>query len=434
MTKRSNVRIISFLTVGILIFGGFSLKFYRQKEYLAEQTENRYKNSLLLFAEMISQIDTDLKKQQYADGNFMKTTLSSDILKNSAAAKICLSELPISEENAEGVYKYLATVGDFSRVASLSDTDKYQKELVALTEFSEKINTDIDILIGRLDDDKIFKEDIENLFNSLNSKTSFANEFEDISQISKTFPTLIYDGPFSDHIDRLTPKYLENKGSITKAQAKKISESVSGQSNLTFSGEEKSQINCFIFENNSATCAITEKGGVPLYYFDYKDSKKKNISNSKAITLAKQFAKKVYKKNFKESYYDISDNIMTVNLAVEENDTVYYSDLVKVGISLESGAVKSLEARGFIMNNHERPLPNFTANKNKIKSKINKTLKITTISKAVILDSALKEKYCFEVKCKTQDKSDIIIYLNKDNLTEENILLLIHSDNGVLTK
>lgn len=433
MAKRSIVRIISFLSVGILIFGGFSLKFYRQKEYLAVQTENRYKNSLCQFAEMISQIDTDLKKQQYAVGEYMKSTLSGDIIKSCATAKICLAELPVNQENTEGIYKYLATVGDFSRVISLTNDDN-EKNLLSLIEFSENLNTDIDILINSLDNKDFFGENIDSLFNSLNFDTDFSSEFENVSQISKTFPTLIYDGPFSDHINRLSPKHLENKGSITETQGKKIANSISKNSELLFTGEENSQISSYIYEGENATCAITKKGGVPLYYYDYSIVTKKNISNKKAITQAKSFLKRVFKKDFKQSYYEITDNIITINFAVKESGIIYYSDLIKVGISLENGNIKSLETRGFIMNNHERALPKFLGNKNKIKSKISKKLKITAISKALILDSALKEKYCFEVKCKTQDKSDIIIYLNKDTLEEENILFLIHSDNGTLTK
>lgn len=434
MKRKNIIRLVSLLSAGILVAGGFALKFHCQKEYLGEQIENRYMNSLSQFGEMISQIDTDLKKQKYANDSTMKTMLSGDILKNSATAKICLGELPISEENAEGIYKYLATVGDFSRVASLSDNKKSDQGLSKLIEFSEQLNTDIDLLINKISDKKVFKEDIENLLNSLSLKTSFSTEFEDISQISKTFPTLIYDGPFSDHINRLKPRFLENKGSITEAQAKKIASGIFNQSYISFTGEENSQISCYIYENDLSVCAITKKGGIPLYYYNYSNAGKQKISVEKAVNKAKRFAKKVFKKDFKESYYDISDNILTVNLAVENNNTVYYSDLVKIGIYLKNGNIRSVEARGFIMNNHERDNTDFNADEKKIKSVVNKSLKIESISKAVILDNALKEKYCFEIKCKTDEKNDIIIYLNKDTLKEENILFLIHSDNGVLTK
>ncbi|MBQ7128377.1 MAG: germination protein YpeB, partial [Clostridia bacterium] len=70
----------------------------------------------------------------------------------------------------------------------------------------------------------------------------------------------------------------------------------------------------------------------------------------------------------------------------------------------------------------------------KIKNAISGELSIKSINKSLILSDSLKEKYCYEVKCKTSDNSDVIVYLNKDTLKEENILFLIHSSKGTLTK
>ena len=56
----------------------------------------------------------------------------------------------------------------------------------------------------------------------------------------------------------------------------------------------------------------------------------------------------------KESYYVINNNICTINYAYVQDGAVCYSDLVKVGVALDSGEIVSFSATGYLMNHHTR--------------------------------------------------------------------------------
>ena len=56
----------------------------------------------------------------------------------------------------------------------------------------------------------------------------------------------------------------------------------------------------------------------------------------------------------KESYYVTNHNICTINYAYVQDGAVCYSDLVKVGVALDSGEIVSFNATGYLMNHHDR--------------------------------------------------------------------------------
>ncbi len=436
MKKRNYVRIISYLLAAVLVSLGFTSSFYTQKKYLQNRIEDEYFNSINEMSAKISEINFDLKKQLYCNSSSMKANYCTKICENASGAKECLARLPIAQENAENIYKYLATVSDYSKSMLISQSSaKTNTGLKKLIDFSDNLNADFNILQSKIENSTVFDGDIENMLNSTAKKTSFSGNIKDLSQVTKSFPTLIYDGPFSEHTLRAKPQYLREKTRISQSEAKRVAQSVLGENDIDYTGEETSAIKSYTFEGkNGGVCAITKNGGYCLYLNKTSGAVNKKLSVKVALNNAKSYLKTLYNLDFKESYYEKFDNIITINFAVYEKGVICYSDLIKVGVSLADGKILTVEARGFIMNHHNRVIPKFKQTSEKIKNAISGELSIKSINKSLILSDSLKEKYCYEVKCKTSDNSDVIVYLNKDTLKEENILFLIHSSNGTLTK
>ena len=59
-------------------------------------------------------------------------------------------------------------------------------------------------------------------------------------------------------------------------------------------------------------------------------------------------------KNVKESYYAVTDGIMTINFAFYENNITYYTDLIKVSIALDNGDITAFDSTGYLMNHTKR--------------------------------------------------------------------------------
>ena len=66
------------------------------------------------------------------------------------------------------------------------------------------------------------------------------------------------------------------------------------------------------------------------------------------------------------------------------------------------------------------------------RKQISTNLEVSATTLAIVPKDSLKEVLCYEFKGTFHDKN-FIIYVNADNGREEEILLLIEDENGVLT-
>ena len=84
------------------------------------------------------------------------------------------------------------------------------------------------------------------------------------------------------------------------------------------------------------------------------------------------------------------------------------------------------------MNHKEREEATPKLTVEEAKSKISTNLEVSATTLAIVPKDSLKEVLCYEFKGTFQNKN-FIIYVNADNGREEEILLLIEDENGVLT-
>lgn len=84
---------------------------------------------------------------------------------------------------------------------------------------------------------------------------SFGNGFKDFEESLGEFPSLIYDGPFSDHILQKEPTMLKGQNDITREQARSIAAKAAGLSEkeLTDAGDEEGKMPSYCFTNSDGS-------------------------------------------------------------------------------------------------------------------------------------------------------------------------------------
>ena len=132
------------------------------------------------------------------------------------------------------------------------------------------------------------------------------------------------------------------------------------------------------------------------------------------------------------SYFEKINNIATINFAYVQDNVKCYSDLVKVRVSLDNGEIMGFESKGYLMSHSERTLNAPTLSEEEARASISSNLEVTMTGLALIPKDSLEEVLCYEFKGNHNGKN-FIIYINADNGREENILLLIESEDGILT-
>ncbi len=442
--KRKDIRKISFLIAVVLtlsIWAGVStFKLVEAKKEIKRSNER----ALTQLGTYLDDISLNLQKCTYLRGGEMLTDISMKLWRSGASAKESLSEITDGNTQITDVYKFLSQVGEFTislnekmkdgKELSKKDSDNLSKLLGYSRDISKKVN---ELIVqeeeGLLSFD-IIKSTIQNEGESL---AFLSDELNDANQSLEGYPTLIYDGPFSDHIQNKKSALLENAEIISEEQAREKAAEFVGLKprDLKFLSKTESNVGTYNFYNGDYTVSITKKGGICSSMLTSSYAQEVKISSENAIKKAAEF---LYNKGYtkiKESYYSTSDGICTVNFAYYEDGITYYPDLIKVSVALDDGAITAFEATGYLMNHTSRKLPDkIKYNIKDAEQLLKDNLKVVNSKKVFIPTEWETEVYAYEYHCKAPDGEEILIYIDPVTGEEINILILLYSDGGVLTK
>lgn len=442
--KRTFIKIISFIIFLIAVLSVSSITGNTAASKYRAELQYSYFRNLSELSSYISNIEVSLSKGIYANTKPQQQGLASKLMVQSAGAKTALEQLPnSSSENLNNINKFISQVGDFSNYLSnkISKgeeiTENEINNLKSLAEYAKTVNTSVKDLMANLD----FNEDSVSLFNDNKQENlsaqnvSVASSFKDINNQFTNYPTLIYDGPFSDHILRMKSKFLENKPEITKEDALKKVSSFLGvpQDSVEYISDCAGNLPTFKFKvTNSYEVSVVKNGGYINYILKNKDVSDIKLNYKDAENIAKNFMNKNNITNMKESYYIIENGICTINYAFNKENVIYYPDLIKISVALDTGEIVNFNATGYLMNHTERKLPANINPLEKAKENVSKNLNIKSASKAIIPTNGLNEVLCYAFECEGQNKERVLVYINAQTGLEEQIYVVIDSDNGIL--
>lgn len=441
LSIRAKARISLYLSAVILVLGIFAITQTVKVNKLERDITATRQMALISLDEYLNNISTHLEKTTYANTPTMLSKLSTELWRDASSAKTSLSVLPTGDALLDNTYKFLSQIGEFvmslqrksANGEELSSNEREQ--LKSLYEYCNSLNEQVSNMCVSLENGTFsFESTNSTLSKKDNNIQTIEGAFDEAEQAVSDLPSLIYDGPFSDHIEQGEAKYIMGLNEISKDSGLEIAKTICSDPDLKFSYEENGNIPCFIYESTNCTVAITKIGGKPLYMLSSEFVGEASYKYEDALKNALGYLKKIGFSSLHESYYYIDDGICTINFSAINNDIIFYSDLIKVSVSLENGKILSFDATGYISNHTERSTPIFKLSLEEAKGKINNQLSVIDSKICVIPTEWKTEQYCYEFHCKTGNGQELLIYIDCITGQEDNILILLYSDSGVLTK
>lgn len=433
MTKSTYVKAISFTLAVAVLAGGvaiyYGVRATKYQDYITHMSEKAYSEMIA----SLSNVSVSLEKLQYAESSTYRNALAAQVWREASMVKTALSLLPLGEVRLDQTEKFVAQAGDYAySVLRRGSTDDTGGNISMLAQTANDLTTKLWQVKEQLNAGDL-------TFESMDSKGGFSSTAmsDNFSQLEQEFPqmgTLIYDGPFSDHIEQMTPALLEGAADVSQEQAMEHAKAFSGDEGLSFASEGGDKIPFYMFTSESGTSIqVTKKGGYTLQMTKPAEPTARMISDADAIAKAKQFLSDRGYQGMKESYFTVFENNMTINFAYAENDIIAYPDLVKVGVNLEDGTIISLESRGYLMSHKSRELPKPAISMADAKAKLQEGLIVEKENKAVVPTSGANEVFCYEFLCTNQDGQKVLVYIDTQTGQEESMFILIESENGTLT-
>lgn len=443
-STRQKARIILYLSAVIIVLGIVSISQtvkanrYKQEAFITKQM------ALIALDENLNNISTNLEKTIYVSTPTMLSKLSTELWREASGAKTNLSLLPTGEKTVANTYKFLSQVGEFvmalerKSASGQSLTDKEREQLLSLYNLCNSLSEDINRISHEIQNGTYSFEEIKStLSKSKNSDVkSFAENIDDTEQTLTDIPTLIYDGPFSEHLSQSEPKLLSGLGNVSQEEALETAKKICHKEKdvLRFSHNEDGDLPCYVFQGDNSTIAVTKQGGKPCYMISSQFVGEIQLKYDDVVNKATEYLDSLGYSDMKASYYFIEDGICTINFAAVQNDIVMYPDLIKVGISLENGEILSFDATGYISNHTRRNNVTAKISMEEAEKVVNNQLEIIDSQICVIPTEWKTEQLCYEIHCKYKDNREFLIYIDCETGMEDNILILLYSDDGILTK
>ena len=365
--------------------------------------ESLYHRAFYDAVEQVDNIDLNLSKALATkDGSAVQKYLLDTAI-NSELAENDIQELPLDDEHKFYTAKIVNQIGDYSKylINKLIDgenlTAKDKQGLENLYRANLSLKQGLNDMMQKMGNDYSFES-----LSAGGESDAIISGFNDLKNLSVTYPELIYDGPFSDGQENRPLKGLVGE-EISKTQAQKIFSEIFA--NYSFEsiesvGETEGQVACYnvqgISGDNILYAQITKQGGKLIMFSYAGDCTEVKIQDDQAIENGQEFLTALGLENMQEVWINLSNNVYTINYAYELNGVIVYPDMVKVRVCAETGKVIGLEAKSYYTNHTERKLESVKLSEKEAQEKVFDDMQIESIRKAVIPLTENTEKLCYE--------------------------------------
>ncbi len=453
LDRKQYHRVAVVLAAALILAGFFGYNTYTEKKQYQTFLQNSYQRS---FREMVTNVENIkllLEKAEVSASPQQSSALMSQTWMQSYSAAENLGQLPITHVSLSKTEKYLNQVGDYSYSLSRNGarnkniTEKDMDQISKLRAYAGELlgelhNMEEDVARGKIRFGEIRKKGRLALRRA--SKDAVEVSFGNIEDKFSEYPSLIYDGPFSDNVIEGKPKGLDGEDvSLEKAKekAKKfVGEDKAGKIIETSSG--KGKIHTYGLEvspkdkekGNPINIDITKKGGYVLWMLNPRDIPEKKLTDQQASDKAQKFLKEQGFGDLTETYFLKNDNTTTITfIGVSKDGVLIYPDLLKVKVALDNGEIVGFDAYQYLMSHRKRDIPKPRLTEEEARKKVSPRIKVERVKLAIIPMPGNKEQLCYEFKGK-YNNFDYFVYINAEDGSEENILRIIKDENGTLTQ
>lgn len=441
-TKKKTRKFIAVIVVLAVISGVLTVGYIGSTVAMtnyATQLENNYQRSVYELMTDVNSIETNLAKAVVSTGLTTRQKLFNNIYTQCTQASEDLSRLPINHESVNQTTSFINQMGGFSYYAE----NKLKNGEDLSTEDNKSVQDlhEMCVYIQKILNDFMSKNNgrysiLANTKNVSDNNNSFNSLFSNMQAEGVEYPTLIYDGPFSESQVKKEVKGL-TQSEITQQEAQAKLEEIlkdKNYSNLTFVGEATGIFSTYNFtfideQNREFYVQMAKQGGFILTISSYLVSEQDNLELTECEQKAEEFAQKLGL-DVKAVWSTKITGVAYINLTPVIDGIIIYPDMIKVKVSCDSGEVLGWEAQSYAYNHVERSL-SATISEASARSKVSSTLTIEMQKLALIPVEYGEETLCYEYMC-SLNNSTYYVYINAKTGEEQQILKVISTTNGNL--
>ena len=448
--RRVRVLAASFTAAAFAVSVGFGVQGHIRAEDYRRQLDNGYRQAFTELTTAAGELDAALEKVTYATTPSLFASLCAQAYAKALAAQTALGELPYGNVELEQTAAFFAKAGDYAMAMARGAgaegvcTDENRETLRGLAAAAGELSATLQALQLQLDGGALHPEDVAAVEARLaaaaedGGQITGGSAFQTVEADFPQVPTLIYDGPFSEHLSGRTPQMLEGLPQVTEEEARRAAAAFAGLRAEVFTRTSDGAGNLpawgfsALADGGELYVEITKQGGQVLQMLSSRPVGEAALSRKEGVEQAAAFLEEHGYRDMAPSYFLEGDGILTVHFAPVLDGVYCYPDLVKVGVALDNGDVVSFEAHGYLMNHGAREPAAPAVSADEAAERVDPSLTVLSRQLALIPTGGEYEVLCHEFKCQNADGGHVLVYVNAATGQQERILLLLEDENGTL--
>ncbi len=426
--------ILGLTTIGCAI--GWGINMGMATEY-ATQVENIYKKNYFELVDNVNSADTKISKLLASDNETYQAKMLTALSQDANDMQSNVANLPLTGENVLQSVRFINQMSGYTGVLEekLAQGGKLNAtDLRTLNDMHDTL-TEMKMYLNRMSDKMLHGYSILDASKNMSGEfDEFTLEFEGIKADDADYPTMIYDGPFSDSVVDAQVKGL--KGALVSREDAyaKVDKVFKNISSLSFDGQTEGKFETYNFimkntDDKTIFVQVTKKGGNILTVSGEVESDQQNIDMAKAEKIALDFAKANGIESAEVVWKDELKSQAYFNIAPKQNGVVLYPDLVKVKVDMEHGDVIGYDAVTYFTNHTARNIASSGIGIDLAREKVSPEFKIEGQRLVLAPLDYNREVLCYEFEA-TKSDATYYIYYNAATGKQENILKVVETDDG----
>ena len=424
------VSILAVTTAGLGIAYGVTQS---QANTYGTQLESIYKQNYYDLVDNVNNADMEISKLVNSNDTAYQKKLLLEIADAANSMQNNMSMLPLTGENVLDSVRFVNQLSGYTQTleekvangGTLSDDDVETLKELHETLISMKQN------LNRMSENMRDGYSILLSSNEANGDlNSFTVDFNQIKSMDVDYPTMIYDGPFSDSVVNSEVKGLSGN-EITKDDAiKEIEEVFKDISSINYEGDTNGKFETYNYslmttDSQDLYVQVLKQGGHILTVSGQNFSDIKNIDMENGGKIALDFAKRNGIEKAKIVWQEELNNQAYFNIAPIVDNVIIYPELVKVKVDMEYGNVIGYDAITYFTNHTSRELGGAG------------DLEVTLPSGFTLKEKRLvlapldynREVLCYEYEAEKEGIT-YYFYFNAKTGKEENILKVVETNDS----
>ena len=422
---------VTTLALGTMMTFGWLNMNGMEAEMASIHTESVYElNSI------IDDLDAELAKARVSNSSAEQIKLLNQIAVDSEMAEVILERLPVDTTLTQNMTSFVNKMGDSatSMLNTLARGGKLSESQKATIEYMYETNQQMKSVIN----DMTASATPKNIMKAWKGKDgNFMSEsFGTLENTTVETPKEINDGPFAENIKKVNAKALANLEEISSTEAEELAKKYFEKYDVkeaNCTGEAiASQLECYNIEletkDGNMFAQLSKKGGKVVMFDSYKDCSQNNFSVERCIDIAEDFLESLGIDDMKAVWTSENGTTCNLNFVYEDDDIVFYSDMIKVKVCEERGIVTGMEALAYCLNHTDREAGDAQISKATAKSKLSSDFEVKG-SRLAIIPLEDEEVLAYEFYG-SFGNNDYYIYIDAVTGDEVQVLTVIGTAQG----